>query len=110
MFLIFFCMSASASFSNDFCDGCHLCLIPQRIMNVLISVCQLLCAVSGKSMWLYVGVKEVWNRPLAIVYQVGDNIKDFSQTTQENVDTKAFIKRISSDVLLLPNAVYGSWE
>ena len=58
----------------------------------------------------YPEVKEVWNRPLAIVYQVGDNIKDFSQTTQENVDTKAFIKRISSDVLLLPNAVYGSWE
>ncbi len=58
----------------------------------------------------YPEVKEIWNRPLSIVYQVGDNIKDFSQTTQENVDTKSLIKRISSDVLLLPNAVYGSWE
>tara|TARA_B100000575_G_scaffold294653_1_gene312703 strand:+ start:5147 stop:5809 length:663 start_codon:yes stop_codon:yes gene_type:complete len=55
-------------------------------------------------------VKEVWNRPLSIVYQVGDNIKDFSRTTQKNVVIKAFIKRISSDVLLLPNAVYGSWD
>ena len=55
-------------------------------------------------------VKEIWNKPLSIVYQVGDNIKDFSQTTQENVDTEDFMERISTDVLLLPNAVYGSWE
>ena len=54
--------------------------------------------------------KEIWNKPLSIIFEVGDNIKDFSQTTQENVDTKDFIERISSDVLLLPNAVYGSWE
>ena len=58
----------------------------------------------------YPEVKEIWNKPLSIVYQVGDNIKDFSQTTQDNVDTKDFMERISSDVLLLPNAVYGSWE
>ena len=50
MFLIFFCMSAFAWFSNDSCDGCHLCLIPQRIMNVLISVCQLLLFYWKKNM------------------------------------------------------------
>ena len=32
----FLSISASAWFSNDFCDGWHPYLIPQRIMNVLI--------------------------------------------------------------------------
>jgi predicted secreted acid phosphatase len=58
----------------------------------------------------YPETKERWNKPLSIVFEVGDNIKDFSQTTQENVDRLNFIDRVSSDVLLLPNAVYGSWE
>ena len=53
---------------------------------------------SGTAKYCWEDYPEVKDRPLAIVYQVGDNIKDFSQTTQENVDTKAFIKRISSDV------------
>ena len=51
-----------------------------------------------------------WNKSFSIIYEVGDNIKDFNQTTQENVDRLNFIDRVSSDVLLLPNAVYGSWE
>ena len=58
----------------------------------------------------YPDAQEVWNKPLSIIFEVGDNIKDFSQTTQDNVDTKDFMERISTDVLLLPNAVYGSWE
>ena len=58
----------------------------------------------------YPEAQERWNKPLSIVFEVGDNIKDFSQTTQENVDRLNFIDRVSSDVLLLPNAVYGSWE
>lgn len=42
--------------------------------------------------------------------QVGDNIKDFYQTTQENVDIPAFLERQGKDILILPNAMYGSWD
>jgi predicted secreted acid phosphatase len=54
--------------------------------------------------------QEKWNRDLNIVMQVGDNIKDFAKTTQENVDTKLFLSRQAKDILILPNAMYGSWE
>lgn len=54
--------------------------------------------------------KNNWNRDLQIVMQVGDNIKDFARTTQENVNLSEFLKKQSVDILILPNAMYGSWN
>ena len=54
--------------------------------------------------------KEAWSQPLSLVMQVGDNIKDFYQTTQQSVDLDAFLKRQGKDILILPNAMYGSWD
>ncbi len=54
--------------------------------------------------------KSGWNRNLSIVMQIGDNIKDFANTTQENVDLNEFLKRQGKDILILPNAMYGSWD
>ncbi len=51
-----------------------------------------------------------WNQTFKLVMQVGDNIKDFYQTTQENVDLEAFLERQGKDILVLPNAMYGSWD
>ncbi len=51
-----------------------------------------------------------WNKKFILVMQIGDNIKDFSRTTQENVDIKEFLKRQGKDILILPNAMYGSWD
>ncbi|MGB0346099.1 MAG: HAD family acid phosphatase, partial [Balneolaceae bacterium] len=51
-----------------------------------------------------------WNQSFNLVMQVGDNIKDFYQTTQENVDLEAFLERQGKDILILPNAMYGSWD
>lgn len=53
---------------------------------------------------------EAWSQPLSLVMQVGDNIKDFYQTTQQSVDLDAFLKRQGKDILILPNAMYGSWD
>jgi predicted secreted acid phosphatase len=54
--------------------------------------------------------KEAWNQSFSLVMQVGDNIKDFYQTTQQNVDLDTFLKRQGKDILVLPNAMYGSWN
>lgn len=53
--------------------------------------------------------ESTWNRKLSIVMQVGDNIKDIAGTTQENIDISEFLKRQGKDILILPNAMYGSW-
>ncbi len=53
---------------------------------------------------------EKWNRQLKVVMQIGDNIKDFARTTQENVDMTLFLSRQAKDILILPNAMYGSWD
>ncbi|XWN38153.1 MAG: HAD family acid phosphatase [Balneola sp.] len=58
----------------------------------------------------YSSAKTNWNRNLEIMMQVGDNIKDFTRTTQENVDMKLFLSRQAKDILILPNAMYGSWD
>jgi len=47
--------------------------------------------------------------PLEIIMQVGDNIEDFSGITQEEADVKALLPRASSELILLPNPMYGSW-
>ncbi len=54
--------------------------------------------------------KRNWNRPLAVVMQVGDNIKDFLFTTQENVNLDEFLQLQGREILILPNAMYGSWD
>jgi len=55
-------------------------------------------------------VQENWNQPFTLVMQVGDNIRDFTQTTQENVNLSEFLLRQGKDILILPNAMYGSWD
>jgi len=47
--------------------------------------------------------------PLKIIMQVGDNIEDFSGITQEEVDVKSLLPRAKSELILLPNPMYGSW-
>ncbi|MBO6792655.1 MAG: endonuclease/exonuclease/phosphatase family protein [Balneolaceae bacterium] len=54
--------------------------------------------------------KAAWNQPLAVIMQVGDNIKDFIFTTQENVNLEEFLQLQGIDILILPNAMYGSWD
>lgn len=54
--------------------------------------------------------QDTWNQSFTLVMQVGDNIKDFTQTTQENVDLTKFLQRQGKDILILPNAMYGSWD
>mgnify|MGYP000592353852 CR=1 FL=1 len=46
---------------------------------------------------------------LKIIMQVGDNIEDFTTTTQEKVDIEALLPRSQSELILLPNPMYGSW-
>jgi len=46
---------------------------------------------------------------LKIVMQVGDNIEDFSGETQENANVKDLLSGSSAELILLPNAMYGSW-
>jgi 5'-nucleotidase (lipoprotein e(P4) family) len=58
----------------------------------------------------YPEAKSSWNRELNLLMQVGDNIQDFEKTTQENVDLEAFLNRQGVDILILPNAMYGSWD
>ncbi len=56
------------------------------------------------------GAKSSWDKKFILVMQIGDNIKDFSRTTQENVNLDEFLKRQGKDILILPNAMYGSWD
>ena len=58
----------------------------------------------------YPQANEAWSHPLRLVMQIGDNIKDFYQTTQQSVNLDAFLKRQGKDILILPNAMYGSWD
>ncbi|MBO6546814.1 MAG: endonuclease/exonuclease/phosphatase family protein [Balneolaceae bacterium] len=65
----------------------------------------------GESCWAeFPGAKSSWNTKFILVMEVGDNIKDFAKTTQENVNYEAFLKRQGKDILILPNAMYGSWD
>ncbi|MFD2167478.1 HAD family acid phosphatase [Thalassotalea euphylliae] len=44
-----------------------------------------------------------------IVMQVGDNIEDFAKVTQEDADAEALLSSSDGSLVLLPNAMYGSW-
>ncbi len=44
-----------------------------------------------------------------IVMQVGDNIEDFAGVTQESAAVDALLPGGSTEFILLPNAMYGSW-
>ncbi|UTA47582.1 endonuclease/exonuclease/phosphatase family protein [Simiduia sp. 21SJ11W-1] len=54
--------------------------------------------------------KAHWARPLQLVLEVGDNIQDFSQLRQATASAEALAERQGRDLLLLPNAMYGSWS
>ncbi|MBB3169508.1 HAD family acid phosphatase [Simiduia aestuariiviva] len=54
--------------------------------------------------------KPHWARKLSLVLEVGDNIQDFSQQLQDRADAAALAPRQGRDLLLLPNAMYGSWS
>ncbi|MGB0898904.1 MAG: HAD family acid phosphatase [Psychrobium sp.] len=54
-------------------------------------------------------LKSLWNRDFSLVYQVGDNIEDIAKTTQKNADVQQLLLRQGKDILILPNAMYGSW-
>ena len=65
----------------------------------------------AQSCWAeFPGAKSSWNTKFILVMQIGDNIKDFAKTTQENVNYEEFLKRQGKDILILPNAMYGSWD
>lgn len=55
-------------------------------------------------------LKAMWQRPIILTYQVGDNIEDIAKTTQENANIEELLKRQGKDILVLPNAMYGSWN
>nr|WP_168710985.1 HAD family acid phosphatase [Ningiella ruwaisensis] len=50
-----------------------------------------------------------WDLPSQIVMEVGDNIEDFSKTTQEEADAYSLSKQWPERLILLPNPMYGSW-
>lgn len=53
--------------------------------------------------------KETWTTPHNIVMQIGDNIEDFANTTQESADVDVLLPHIGKTLFLLPNPMYGSW-
>lgn len=67
---------------------------------------------SGKATQCWVkdkALKTLWNQDFTLVMQVGDNIEDIAQTTQKNANISALLQRQAQDILILPNAMYGSW-
>lgn len=54
-------------------------------------------------------LKLQWNRGFNLLMQVGDNIEDVAGTTQKNASIEQLLKRQGRDILILPNAMYGSW-
>ena len=46
---------------------------------------------------------------LNIVMQVGDNIEDFAGETQEAANVKELLSHSKTELILLPNSMYGSW-
>ncbi|MBQ4833609.1 endonuclease/exonuclease/phosphatase family protein [Pseudoalteromonas sp. MMG010] len=50
-----------------------------------------------------------WQQPQSILFQVGDNIEDFSGVTQENANVDTLLPKIGKSLFLLPNPMYGSW-
>ena len=50
-----------------------------------------------------------WNKSHKIVMQIGDNIEDFKQVTQEHADVDVVLTELNKTLFLLPNPMYGSW-
>lgn len=50
-----------------------------------------------------------WQTSHSIIMQIGDNIEDFSQVTQEHADIDALLLELNKTFFLLPNPMYGSW-
>lgn len=44
-----------------------------------------------------------------IIMQIGDNIEDFAGVTQESASIDALLPSGNSELILLPNPMYGSW-
>ena len=52
---------------------------------------------------------KAWAAKQAIIMEVGDNIEDFSQVTQEEADLDTLVPQWPQKLILLPNPMYGSW-
>jgi predicted secreted acid phosphatase len=50
-----------------------------------------------------------WQKPHAIIMQIGDNIEDFAGVTQESADVNALSTKTGTSLFILPNPMYGSW-
>ena len=51
-----------------------------------------------------------WKTAHTIVIQVGDNIEDINDTTQEDAIVDSILPRWGESVIILPNPMYGSWN
>ncbi|WP_412971928.1 HAD family acid phosphatase [Glaciecola sp. MF2-115] len=51
-----------------------------------------------------------WKNKQAVLMQVGDNIEDINNITQENADIDSILPRWGLDIIILPNPMYGSWN
>lgn len=56
------------------------------------------------------GNPQSWQTPTRIVMQVGDNIEDIQQVTQQGAKVDRLIGRFGQDIVILPNPMYGSWR
>lgn len=54
-------------------------------------------------------VEAVWKVPQSILVQVGDNIEDIKGTLQHDADVDAILPHWGTDIVILPNPMYGSW-
>jgi len=50
-----------------------------------------------------------WAKPHSIIMQIGDNIEDVGQVTQESANLEKLMPRVGSEIFILPNPMYGSW-
>lgn len=58
----------------------------------------------------YGEVAASWREPQAIVMEIGDNIKDIGGVTQEGANPAELVERHGSEIFVLPNPMYGSWQ
>ncbi len=65
--------------------------------------------VNGEAVCSIGDVSLNWQKPHAIVMQIGDNIEDFAGVTQESADVNALSTKTGTSLFILPNPMYGSW-
>jgi 5'-nucleotidase (lipoprotein e(P4) family) len=51
-----------------------------------------------------------WKTAHAVIMQVGDNIEDINDTTQQEANVDSILTRWGDDIVILPNPMYGSWN